>query len=88
MQILYRIFAPVALAGALSVVGSVAQQKPSEPYSVIHGWPVLPDGMVLWQVSGVAVDSHNHVFIFHRAENSWATDKTKPITYPTILCFD
>jgi DNA-binding beta-propeller fold protein YncE len=44
--------------------------------------------MVLGQVSGVAVDSHNHVFIFHRAENSWATDKTHPISSPTILCFD
>jgi len=88
MRILYRIFAPIALVAALSAVGSVAQQKSSEPYSVVHGWPILPDGMVLGQVSGVAVDSHNHVFIFHRAENSWANDKTKPISSPTILCFD
>jgi sugar lactone lactonase YvrE len=28
------------------------------------------------------------VFVFHRAENSWATDKTHPIASPTILCFD
>src|SRR5438309_3010760 len=88
MRIFYRIFAPIAFVAVLSAVGSVAQQKSSEPYSVIHGWPILPDGMVLGQVSGVAVDSHNHVFIFHRAENSWATDKTKPISSPTILCFD
>src|SRR5689334_25208797 len=66
-----------------------AQTSPtSEPYSVVHGWPQLPDGFVLGQVSGVAVDSHNHVFVFHRAENSWATDKTHVITSPTVLCFD
>ena len=59
-----------------------------EPYSVVHGWPQLPEGFVLGQVSGVAVDSHNHVFVFHRAEGSWATDKTQPIASPTILCFD
>src|SRR5438445_4668110 len=88
MRILYRIFAPIALVAALSAVGSVAQQKSSEPYFVVHGWPQLPDGMVLGQVSGVAVDSHNHVFIFHRAENSWAADKTHPIASATILCFD
>jgi len=60
----------------------------SEPYSVVHGWPQLPDGFVLGQVSGVAVDSHNHLFVFHRAENSWATDKTHVIASPTVLCFD
>src|SRR5258706_11551013 len=67
----------------------LAQEPAEKPhYFVVHGWPVLPDGMVLGQVSGVAVDSHNHVFIFHRAENSWAADKTHPIASATILCFD
>src|SRR5713226_10155990 len=68
---------------------AVAQKnEQAEPYSVVHGWPVLPEGFVLGQVSGVGVDSHNHVFVFHRAENSWAADKTHPISAPTILCFD
>ena len=44
--------------------------------------------LALGQVSGVAVDSHNHVFVFHRAENSWATDKTKVIPSATVMCFD
>jgi peptidylamidoglycolate lyase len=66
-----------------------AQTTPtSESYSVVHGWPQIPDGFVLGQVSGVAVDSHNHVFVFHRAENSWATDKTRAIASATVLCFD
>jgi DNA-binding beta-propeller fold protein YncE len=49
-----------------------------------HNCPMVRAG----QVSGVAVDSHNHVFVFHRAENSWATDKTHAIASPTVLCFD
>jgi peptidylamidoglycolate lyase len=77
-----------ALATAVFTIGASAQQNSSEPYAVVHGWPVLPDGVVLGQVSGVAVDSHNHVFVFHRAENSWANDKTHPIIVPTVLCFD
>jgi DNA-binding beta-propeller fold protein YncE len=71
----------------LSVVAFSARAQ-KEPYAVVHGWPILPDGYVLGQVSGVAVDSHNHVFIFHRAEGSWATDHTHPIDSATILCFD
>ena len=68
---------------------SIAQQPGApEPYSVVHGWPQLPPGFVLGQVSGVAVDSHNHVFVFHRAENSWAADKSHVIASATVLCFD
>jgi peptidylamidoglycolate lyase len=67
----------------------IAQKsEPTEPYAVVHGWPVLPEGFVLGQVSGVSVGSHNHVFVFHRAENSWAADKSHAIPSPTILCFD
>ena len=77
------------LLGPLFIpIATLSQAPKPDPYSVVHGWPVLPDGMVLGQVSGVAVDSHNHVFIFHRAEGSWATDKTHPIASATILCFD
>src|SRR5258705_9261574 len=88
MLIFRRYFALSFLLAAFFPGAPVAQQNPADPYSVVHAWPVLPDGMVLGQVSGVAVDSHNHVFVFHRAESSWATDKTHPISSPTILCFD
>src|SRR5437868_1264434 len=83
-----RSLAQFVVLASIFAISTAAQQKSSEPYVVVHGWPVLPDGMVLGQVSGVAVDSHNHVFVFHRAENSWAADKTQPIVSPTILCFD
>src|SRR5262249_22958832 len=81
--------AMLAFSFALVSALSVGQQSDlREPYSVVHGWPQLPSGFVLGQVSGVAVDSHNHVFVFHRAENSWAADKSHPIASPAILCFD
>ena len=48
---------------------------PPGSYQVVHGWPQLPDGFALGQVSGVGVDSHNHVFVFHRGDRP-------------ILCFD
>jgi peptidylamidoglycolate lyase len=57
------------------------------PYRVVHGWPVLPKGFVLGQVSGVGVDSHNQVVVFHRAEHSWHRSKV-PIKAPAILSFD
>jgi len=40
----------------------------NDPYQVVHGWPTLPEGFYFSQVSGVGVDSHNHVFVFHRGE--------------------
>jgi peptidylamidoglycolate lyase len=49
----------------LSARSGVAAEVPDE-YRVVHGWPQLPDGFLLGDVSGVAVDSHNHVFVFHR----------------------
>ena len=40
----------------------------SEPYRVVADWPKLPDAWELGEVAGVAVDSHNHVFVFHRGK--------------------
>jgi peptidylamidoglycolate lyase len=73
---------------SIAVLSNGQQPNSAEPYSVVHGWPQLPPDFVLGQVSGVAVDSHNHVFVFQRGENSWATDKTHVIPSATILCFD
>jgi len=37
--------------------------------SVVHGWPVLPNGFAFGEVSGVGVDSHNRIFVVHRGEH-------------------
>ena len=48
-----------------------AKVKPTSLYSLDTSWPKLPKGVELGQVTGVAVDSHNHVFVFHRSERTW-----------------
>lgn len=92
-----REFVQNAFMGAgLLAVGDAAPSKKGKPihdnasglaYQVVHGWPVLPDGFVLGQVSGVGVDSHNQVFIFHRADHSWNRTK-ESIAVPTIMSFN
>src|SRR5262245_55791120 len=62
---------------------------PLSSYKVIHGWPLLPEGIILGQVSGVGVDSHNHVYVFRRAEDPWS-DNIPLVTNPaaTVMMFD
>lgn len=61
----------------------------SGEYQVVHGWPVLTEGFALGHVPGVAVDSHNHVFVFNRGEHSILnTTFNKAIASPAVLCFD
>ena len=59
------------------VLGSSAflRAKDLNEYQVVHGWPKLPRGFSLGQAAGVGVDSHNHVFVFHRGDRP-------------VLCFD
>jgi peptidylamidoglycolate lyase len=66
-------------------IGSVS----AEQYNVIHGWPILPEGRILGEATGVGVDSRNHVFVFHRAGRIW-TDPLpeEPIEATTIAVFD
>jgi peptidylamidoglycolate lyase len=58
-------------------------------YSVVHGWPHLPTGRILGQATGVAVDSHNHVFVFHRAGREWSDPfPDDAIKAPTVAVMD
>jgi peptidylamidoglycolate lyase len=45
-----------------------AEPKSKGHYEVVHGWPQLPPGFAFSQVPGIGVDSHNHVFVFHRGD--------------------
>ena len=67
----------VALAVTLWMGLQVPVQAGPErgSYQVVHGWPQLPEGFALGHVTGVEVDSHNHVFVFHRGDRP-------------ILCFE
>ena len=48
-----------------------AKAEPTSLYALVTSWPKLPKGVELGQVTGVAVDSHNHVFVFHRSDRTW-----------------
>jgi len=71
--------------------GTVSQEATKVTYHVVHGWPQLPKGRDLGAVSGVDVDSHGNVFVFHRNDRIWpATNilSTEPISLPTVTVFD
>jgi peptidylamidoglycolate lyase len=58
-------------------------------YQVVHGWPILPEGQMLGQATGVAVDSRDRVFVFHRAGREWSDPlPTDRIAAPTVAIFD
>lgn len=64
---------------------------PNEGYRVVHGGPQLPEGRVLGSVSGVGIDKHGNVFVFHRNQRTWPASNilaTTPIAGPTVTVFD
>jgi hypothetical protein len=68
-----------------------ATKPPVAHYHVVHGWPVLPENNILDEVSAVAVDSLENVFVLQRGGRKWpdsdVLDET-PIPVPTIFVFD
>jgi peptidylamidoglycolate lyase len=70
---------------------SISPELTGVNYQVVHCWPQLPENTLLGQVSGVGVDSHNHVFVFRRAENSVQAGRPapdKPMASAAVLMFD
>ena len=74
-HLLLTTIAAVVLVGCGEVKESLPQveskAEPASIYSLVNSWPKLPKGVELGQVTGVAVDSHNHVFVFHRSDRTW-----------------
>jgi peptidylamidoglycolate lyase len=71
--------------------GETAAASRSGRYQVVHGWPHLPSGELLGQVSGVGVDSRGTVFVFRRAQRNWPLNDsmiTDSIEAPTVLLFE
>jgi len=62
----------------------------AEPqHQLVADWPQIPADHVLGLCSGVGVDSHNHVFIFHRCGRVWSEPfPTEPIAQDTVSIFD
>src|SRR5882757_8024448 len=60
-------------------------------YELLTNWPNLPDGYKLGNPTGIGIDSHQHIFIFHRADRKFTSLGSIPDTFislPTILMLD
>ena len=92
MTVAMALLALLTAAGDPSVGASNAK-KPGVgrtiTLEVVRGWPILPPGEILGQATGVGVDSHGNVLVFHRAGRVWAEPfPTEPIARPTVWVFD
>lgn len=80
-----------AVAFASSDTGTISSKPQAVHYRVDHGWPQLPPGRDLGGVSGLDVDAHGDLFVFHRNDRVWPDSNvlsTKPIALPTVTVFD
>ena len=65
-----RLIAIVGIALLLQMPGVAQQNAPQIPFDSVPDYPKLPDGMNLGEVSGVAVNSKGHVFVFTRSNSA------------------
>jgi NHL repeat len=86
-------FASVAIAGCLAGVLGFAQSGPAPSdrkppdFHVDASWPKpLPNKWIAGQVSGIAVDTHDHVWILHRPATLAADEKSAGATPPVAEC--
>jgi peptidylamidoglycolate lyase len=49
----------------------VSNKSSAVTYELLKDWPQLPAGYLLSQVTGVGVNSKQHIFLFHRAGREW-----------------
>ena len=83
----------VALYGAVAGMPS-AQQTPAAPapapgvpsFKADTSWPSLPSNWVLGEVSSIAVDSRDHVWVLHRPRS--IPPQQRASAAPPVLEFD
>ena len=63
---LFLVFAP--LFGCTPTESGSAWDSSTASFNVDFDWPSLPARVVMGETAGVGVDSHGHVFVFHRGE--------------------
>jgi peptidylamidoglycolate lyase len=82
----------LAISFLLSTALVVQAAEPQQHhYEVVHGWPVLPENSILDEVSAVAVDSKQNVFVLMRGGRKWPDSDvldTTVIPASTIFVFD
>lgn len=61
---------------------------PVPQYEEVKDWPRLPVGVEMGEAAGVAVDTHGHVFVFHRPGRGFDPTATEPLRDPAVLEID
>lgn len=64
------------LVAALALIGATwspprAAGTAGPSYCLDADWPDLPDDLELGQVAGLGIDSHDVLYVFHRADRNW-----------------
>src|SRR5262245_37026197 len=71
----------------LALVSSSGQQTPKPPAFRVDGsWPTIPNNWVLGEVSSIAVDSKDHIWVLHRPRSIPADRRANAA--PPVLEFD
>ena len=73
--------AAAAVMGAVEPAGQVAERPPA--FEVDPFWPKMPKSWVLGQVSGVAVDAQDHVWVLQRP---WSLNNDEKARNPEAEC--
>jgi peptidylamidoglycolate lyase len=81
------------IAGLLAGLGTgpgraAGAAAPAVRYEEVRNWPVLPADVALGEAAGVAVDSHGHVFVFHRPGRGFDPAATEPLADAAVLQID
>jgi DNA-binding beta-propeller fold protein YncE len=66
----------------------LAAAAPHPRYTVVHGWPILPDNRVLGPCSGVAVTSKGEVLVLHRGNRGTDAKALTLVNEPVVEVFD
>ena len=69
------------------LLGTVAPAQAKDKYAIDHAWAKDVTAYGLGQTTGVGVDSHNHLFVFHRASLG-GDPSTTFIAEDTVLMLD
>src|SRR5262245_43932581 len=77
----------LSIAGFFSVVGATSA-PPANSYEEVKDWPRLPATVQLGEVSGVAIDTNGHVFVFHRPGRGFDPQATEVLKEHAILELD
>ncbi len=76
------------ITGLAAFAPLLASAAPAPHYTVVHGWPVLPEGRVLGPCSGVAVTGKGEVLVLHRGNRGTDARGLIPVSEPVVEVFD